>query len=1087
MAGTSPELRQIDIVDHAGSSWTSRVQAARTKLHRWQDHWSFAYVLAVVTPIAAAGVHHLFWLIGLKLTYVTFYTAIILASLVGGLGPGLVATLLSAFLANYYFLEPAGRFHLQNRSHVFGLAAFSITALCIAVMGHLSRQSRRAFRSSAQELAGAERVAGVGSWRWNVATDKITWSKQCFRIAGIDPRSPAPGFLGLSRFYTQESWAGLQAAVARTLKTGEPYEIELEVVCEDGTRRWTTARGEAERDSSGQVAELRGTILDITERKRAELELLATKDELAAELTAMTRLHQLSTRLMTTTELQPLLEEVLSATIALQNADFGNVQLYEPEARTLDIVAHQGLGPEFLRFFATMRDSRGSCGRALHEGRRVIVEDVMADPDYEPLREIVTASGYRAVQSTPLFTRKGDPLGVISTHFRQPHRPTESELRLTDLYALQAAEMIERKRAEEKLRQQADMLNLAQDAIIITDLRGRILFWNHGAEETYGFSVREAMGRVSHDLLEAEYPLPLGQLVAQAERAGTWRGELRHTRRDGTKIIVGSRWSVQRDESGTPVALLQVNRDVTEQKLAEEKLAQSELNLKRGQAVSHVGSWNLDKRKNELTWSDETYRMFGVPLGTPLNLQIFLEKVHPEDRERVHETWQAALRGGPYDIEHRIVVDNNTRWVRERAEVEFDASGNPVSAIGTAQDITEQKQLEAQLMESQKLEAIGRLAGGVAHDFNNIMSIIMGYAEVAQEKLLPEDPLAGEIEGIRDAAERASGLTRQLLAFSRRQMLRTRVLNLNDVLKDVSSMLGRLIGENIELVFLPGADLGSVNADPAQIEQVMMNLAVNARDAMPRGGKLAITTSNVELDDDYCRQHPVLTPGRYVMISVVETGAGMNQATAARIFEPFFTTKGLGKGTGLGLSIIYGIVRQSKGDIQVESQPGRGTTFRIYLPRVGEQPGAPAAHEHALPSTPPATETVLVVEDEAALAEMICSVLESSGYTVLSAGSGEEALALEHAHRGEIQLLLTDVILTAGMDGTVLADKLQALRPGIKVMFMSGYNDVMTASGGPMNDEIILLEKPFSTIALRNKVRGLLERAPEGMAARPTG
>src|SRR5215469_1586998 len=531
MAGTSPKLRHADVVDHAGSSWASRVHEVKSKLHHWQDHWSFAYVLAVVAPIAAAGVHHLFWLVGLKLTYVTFYTAIIMASLVGGLGPGLVATLFSAFLANYYFLEPAGRFHLRNRSHVFGLAAFSITALCIAVMGHLSRQSRRAFRSSAQELAGAERVAGVGSWRWNVATDKITWSRQCFRIAGIDPRSPAPGFLGLSRFYTPESMAGLQAAVARTLKTGEPYEIELEVVCGDSTRRWTTARGEAERDSSGQVAELRGTILDITERKRAELELLATKDELAAELTAMTRLHQLSTRLMTTTELQPLLEEVLGATIALQNADFGNVQLYEPETRTLEIVAHQGLGPEFLRFFATMRDPRGSCGRALHEGRRVIVEDVMADPDYEPLREIVTATGYRAVQSTPLFTRSGDPLGVISTHFRQPHRPTESELRLTDLYALQAAEMIERKRAEEKLRQQADMLNLAQDAIIITDLHGRILFWNHGAEETYGFSVREAMGRVTHNLLEAEYPLPLGQLVAQAEGAGAWRGELRQTRR----------------------------------------------------------------------------------------------------------------------------------------------------------------------------------------------------------------------------------------------------------------------------------------------------------------------------------------------------------------------------------------------------------------------------------------------------------------------------------------------------------------------------------------------------------------------------
>jgi PAS domain S-box-containing protein len=1085
MVGTTPELRQPEADGQAGFSRSSWVQAVRTRLLRWQEHWAFPYVLAVLAPLAAAWVHHCLWLIGLKLSYVTFYTGIILVSLVGGLGPGLVATLLSALLANYYFLEPVGRFHLQNRSHVLALVTFSITSTCIAFMGHWSRQSRRAFQASAQELAGAERVAGVGSWRWNVAADKITWSRQCFRIAGVEPGSRAPGFLELSRFYTKESWMRLQTAVFKALKTGQSYEIELEVVCGDGSRRWTTARGEAERDSSGQVAELRGTILDITDRKRAELKLLATQDELAAELTAMTRLHQLSTRLMATTELQPLLEEALSATIALQNADFGNVQLYDPETRTLEIVAHQGLGPEFLGFFATMREPRGSCGRALKDGRRIVVEDVLADPEYEPLREIVSATGYRAVQSTPLFTRQGDPLGVISTHFRQPHRPTERELRLTDLYALQAAEMIERKRAEEKLRQQADMLNLAQDAIIITDLHCRILFWNHGAEETYGFSIREAVGRVAHELLETEYPLPLGQLVTQAEAAGAWRGELRHTRRDGTKMIVGSRWSVQRDEHGAPIALLQVNRDVTEQKLAEERLGQSELSLNRAQAVAHIGSWNVDFKKGEITWSNETYRMFGVPRGTPLTYEIFLKGIHSDDQARVGEAWEAAKRRAPYDIEHRILVDNGTRWVRERAELEFDATGQPISAIGTVQDITEHKHLEARLMESQKLEAIGRLAGGVAHDFNNIMSIILGYAEVAQEKLLPGDPLAQEIEGIRDAAERASGLTRQLLAFSRRQMLRTQVVNLNDILKNVSNMLGRLIGENIELVFLPGRDLGSVNADPAQIEQVMMNLAVNARDAMPRGGKLVITTGNVELDDQYCRMHPALAPGSYVMTSVVDTGAGMNQATAARIFEPFFTTKGLGKGTGLGLSIIYGIVRQSKGDIQVESEPGRGTTFRIYLPRAADHPSTPAVHESVLPSTPPPTETVLVVEDETALAEMICAVLESSGYTVLRAGSGEEALAIEHAHRGEIQLLLTDVILKAGMDGTALAARLQALRPGIKVMYMSGYNDVMSVSGSQANHETTLLEKPFSTVVLRNKVRGVLERAQERVAVRP--
>jgi PAS domain S-box-containing protein len=948
-------MRPAAVLQSAGSSSPSSGQPIQPRFRDWQEHWLFRYAQAVLAVALGVLLHYVLTLVGLKLIYVTFYAAIIVSALLGGLGPGLLATLLAALWADYYVLKPTGSFHVRSPGDLIGLAVFSATGVFFSVLGQWSIKARRTYQDSAKELADAQRVAGVGSWQWIVATDTVTWSEEIYRIRGIDPRQRPPGFEKLQNYYTQESWARLRAAVKRALQTGDPYELELELVRQDGSTRWVVGRGECERDARGQVVRLRGTLHDITARKRGETELLALKDQLAAELTAMTRLHQLSTRLLATTELQPLLEEVLSATIALQNADFGNVQLYNPETQALEIVAHQGLGAEFLQHFSNVRAGSGTCGQALHLRQRVIVEDVETDAGYDGLRDIVAATGYRAVQSTPLFTGKGEPLGMISTHFRQPHRPSDRELSLTDLYARQAAEMIERKRAEGKLREQAAMLNLAHDAIIMTDLNFRILFWNHGAEETYGFSSAEALGQATHRLLETEFPQPITKLLDQVQTTGSWTGELKHTRRDGIRIVVGSRWSMQRDEQGAPIALLQVNRDVTEH-----------------------------------------------------------------------------------------------------------------------------KQLETQLVESQKLEAIGRLAGGLAHDFNNIMSIILGYTDTAREKLAPGSPLEKEITGIYTAAERASGLTRQLLAFSRKQVLETRILNLNDVIGELNVMWRRLIGENIELIFRPSPELGAVKADPAQMQQVLMNLAVNARDAMPMGGRLVITTSNIRLHEDYCRYHPAVPPGEYVMISVEDTGSGMDEATSARIFEPFFTTKGLGKGTGLGLSIIYGIVRQSGGDIEVTSAPGKGTIFRIYLPHVAGQ-SVPLVPAEPARSAGQASETIMLVEDEAALVEMIRDVLESGGYSVLEAASGEEALRLERGYGGEIHMLLTDVVLKTGMDGTALASRMQKLRPGIKVMYMSGYNELLEALDGQMIGDI-LLQKPFTTLALRTKVRELLDRATSRVA-----
>ena len=343
----------------------------------------------------------------------------------------------------------------------------------------------------------------------------------------------------------------------------------------------------------------------------------------------------------------------------------------------------------------------------------------------------------------------------------------------------------------------------------------------------------------------------------------------------------------------------------------------SEARLAEAQRMAHLGNWERDFATGELRWSDEVFRIFGFePQGFVPTFEKFIGFVHPDDRPSVNEAATAALRGEPCSIDHRIVLpDGSTRVVHQRGEVVFDGGGKPVRMAGTVQDVTREKQLEAQLFQAQKIEAIGRLAGGVAHDFNNLLTVVMGYCDLIETKLRPEDPLRRYAVEAQKNLGRAAGLTRQLLAFSRKQILSPRPLDLNAVVSGMEDMLGRLIGEQVDLVFKPAPALRITKADGGQIEQVIMNLAVNARDAMPEGGKITIETANVELDEAYARGHLPVTPGSYVMLAVTDTGTGMDEETTRHIFEPFFTTKEMGKGTGLGLSTVYGIVKQSGGDI----------------------------------------------------------------------------------------------------------------------------------------------------------------------------
>jgi len=395
-----------------------------------------------------------------------------------------------------------------------------------------------------------------------------------------------------------------------------------------------------------------------------------------------------------------------------------------------------------------------------------------------------------------------------------------------------------------------------------------------------------------------------------------------------------------------------------------------------------------------------------------------------------------------------------------------------------AEDVTERRALEQQLRQSQKMEAVGRLAGGIAHDFNNLLMVISGYSEFLLERLGAEPHLRGPAQEIASAADRASSLTRQLLAFSRKQMLAPRIVNLNDIATENLKMLTRMIGEDIDLVMIPAQSLWSVRADAGQIEQVIMNLAVNARDAMPSGGKLTIETSNTSLDDEYARLHAPLRPGDYVMITISDTGVGMDSETQSHIFEPFFTTKGP-KGTGLGLSTVYGIVKQSGGYIWVYSEMGKGTTFKIYLPRVmgtGE-PLQLAAAPLQFQKVEPGTETILLVEDEANLRYLARQYLEKQGYKVIEAADGAVAMQIAVAHEAVIHLLLTDVIMP-GMNGRELAQRISEIRPNVKVLYMSGYTENVIGHNGTLDAGVRLLQKPFNLRDLKIKVREVLDATP---------
>jgi PAS domain S-box-containing protein len=691
-----------------------------------------------------------------------------------------------------------------------------------------------------------------------------------------------------------------------------------------------------------------------------------------------------------------------------------------------------------------------------------------------------------------------------------------------------ARDITERKRTEQALRESEeryrDFVENARDIIYSHDLKGNYTSTNKACEEVTGYTQAESLrlnlsDTVAPEFLQKAKRMLKGKLEGEPETVY----DLELIAKDGHRVAVEVNTRLV-FEGDVPVGVQGIARDVTERKRAEamrirrgaqlalrgdinSALAEANAPLRRilehctEAMVQHLDAalariWTLNRTEEslELQASAGIYTQLEdspahLTVGA-LNVSRIAESRQPHitndiqsdsqggDKRWARQQGMIAFAGYPLIVADRVIGVMAVFSRQRLADDTLDALSSIADII--SQGLERKRAEEAlqasadQLRQSQKLEAVGQLAGGVAHDFNNLLTVINGYSDLLLRRMTQGDDMRTKVEEIKKAGERAASLTRQLLAFSRKQVLQPKVIRLNAVVADVEKMLRRLIGEDIDLVTVLEPTLSQIKADPGQVEQVILNLAVNARDAMPQGGKLTIETHNVHADDEFTRKHPTIRCGDYVVLAISDTGIGMDAETQARIFEPFFTTKEQGKGTGLGCATVYGIVKQSDGNIWVDSEPGKGTTFKVYLPAVlhetpSEPEKAPAAE------LPPGREKVLLTEDEEPVRRLTKTILEINGYQVFEAADGDEALAVHEKHQGEFDLVITDVVMP-NMSGPELAESLEAISPGLKVLFLSGYTDDAIVRHGLLNEKVEFLQKPFTPDALLRKVREVLDQ-----------
>jgi len=851
---------------------------------------------------------------------------------------------------------------------------------------------------------------------------------------------------------------------------------EYRLVARDGRTVWVQDEMVVVRDAGGRALYRQGYVVDVTERKRMEATLRRRDAILEAVGFAAERFLG-----------APSWEDVIADVLVRlgEAASVSRIYIFENEAADGSAVitsqrhewAAEGVTPEIDNPLLQQHTLAPDWAEKLAKGH--VVHELTSEAPPEE-RAVLIDMGVRSLAIVPVFLDR-QWWGLIGFDDCVEERDwSHSELDALRVAAGALGAAIQRERVEQGLQKaNADFQHVAaviKCAIYEWDAETNEIDWTEGITAAFGYSLDE-VERTYEWCIERVHPEDRSRMdeLARAASAGEreYAAEYRFRARDGGYRDVWDSAVTIRDEAGRPLRLVGGMLDITERKRAEAALRRSEKQYRVFFEASGSPMWVCDvETLRFLAVNEAAVTSYGYT-GEEFLSMTAADLRAPEDVPEPADASTAYPDGASQTgiVRHRT-KDGRLLDVSITMHV-IDFEGRRAQLV-VGYDVTEQRRLEDRLRQSQKMQAVGQLAGGIAHDFNNLLTVISGYGALALDRLRSGADPSEEIEEVRRAGDRAAALTRQLLAFSRQQVLQPVVLDLNSVIAELERLLGRVIGEDVELIASLEPELAPVRADPNQIEQVIMNLAVNARDAMPDGGKLMIETANVVVDEASVDEHQIPS-GAYVVLAVTDTGIGLDQEVRVRMFEPFFTTKEPGKGTGLGLSTVYGIVEQSGGHIRVTSEPGRGAAFRVYLPSavpVAERPaGRGPAH-----AADGGSETILLAEDEPVVAALVQEILEQAGYTIVAARSGAEALEAAAAHEGDIDLLLTDVVMPT-MRGPELARRLLRERRGVKVLFMSGYTERAVSDRDALPDGQDFLGKPFSPSELTARARALLDRA----------
>ncbi len=913
-------------------------------------------------------------------------------------------------------------------------------------------------------------VPGVVWEAWgqpDVATQKIDFvSDYVETMLGytVDEWLSTPNFW-LTIVHPDDREAAAHTAAESFAAGSEMSSQQFRWMTKDGRIIWVETHSVTVFDDSGVPVGLRGVTIDITSRKQAEIERKVISQVIQGAISTPDL-----------NEFLKLVHEAIGTIVYAENC----FVMFVDEATGI-------ISFEFWKDEREPRPEPKPLGKGFASHVLRTGQPLRLTPEIkEDLRNRGVTQQIGSVSASwigvPLRTEERTIGVLVLRHYGNENAFTERDLEFLTAVGDQVALAIERKRASERIGQRESQLAEAQRLTHIGswnwDFRTRRLEWSDEHYRIFGLEPGEIHPGYFSTVDEYVHPEDRGLVKDAVENTLTslepFDLHYRVVQRDGVVRMIHSRGKVDVDDSGAPVRLYGTAQDVTEKHLAQQALKESEERYRDlvENAIDIIYTHDLEGNYRSVNKAVEAITGYTAEESLTMNM---MDCIAPEFLDKAREMMAAKLAGKDvtaYELDviakegSRVTLEVNTRLIK-------DDDGNPVGVQGVARDITERNHLEEQFRQAQKMEAVGILAGGVAHDFNNLLTAISGYSDLTLRKMAPDDPLRRNIEGVKSAGDRAAGLTSQLLAFSRKQVLKPRVHNVNAVITEIEKMLRRIIRENIELRTMLDPELGNIKADPGQVEQVIMNLAVNARDAMPDGGRLAVETKNVYLTEDYVSHHLDVSPGPFIKISVSDTGSGMPRDVQQHIFEPFFTTKALGKGTGLGLSTVYGIVKQSGGDIVVYSELGHGTTFKIFLPCVDENVQAEKwidVNQELLTGN----ETILLVEDEETVRDLVREILTGSGYNVLEADSGDAALEMCAAYSEPVHLLLTDVIMPR-MGGVELSDRLRALVPDIKMLFMSGYTDDSIMDRGLLESKEAFIEKPFSPDELARKVRETLD------------